>query len=231
MYPPSLFREDRVDVLHALIDTHPLGLLVTHGVGLRACHVPMLIDAAPAPFGTLFGHVARANPVLSDIGHERGGDDETDGNREATALAVFQGPQHYITPSWYPSKRDHGRVVPTWNYVGVHAEGRLRFHDDPAWVHAHLTALTDKQEQNRDEPWAVTDAPTEFVDSLLSGIVGFELTITHLVGTWKTSQNRPPVDQAGVVAGLRDVGSDAALAMADLVADRCATARSSDAAR
>ena len=221
MYPPSLFREDRVDVLHALIDTHPLGLLVTHGNGLRACHVPMLIDAAPAPFGTLFGHVARANPVLSDNGDTSG----------MLALAVFQGPQHYITPSWYPTKQDHGRVVPTWNYVGVHAEGRLRFHDDAAWVRAHLTALTNKQEKDRDEPWAVTDAPREFVDSLLPGIVGFELTITDLVGTWKTSQNRPPVDQAGVVAGLREVGSDTALEMADIVSGRSAIAPSSDVPR
>ncbi len=209
MYPPTLFREERVEVLHALVAAHPLGLLITRGGSrLRSCHVPMLAEPAPAPYGKLCGHVSRANPVLSDL------------DPDTPALAVFQGPAHYITPSWYPSKQDDGRVVPTWNYVGVQAEGTLRFHEDADWLRTHITALTDKQEEHRDEPWAVTDAPVEFIDRMLKGIVGFEMTITSLIGTWKVSQNRTPVDQAGVVAGLREVGSDAALAMADIVVEQ-----------
>ena len=209
MYAPPLFREDRVDLLRALIARHSLGMLVTLGTdGLRASQVPMIIDAAPEPFGTLRGHVARANPQRSDI-------DDT-----VAALAIFQGPQHYITPSWYSTKQETGRFVPTWNYVAVHAHGQLRVFDDAERVRALVTALTDQHERDRPQRWAVADAPKDFVDHQLRGIVGFEMTVERLEGTWKVSQNRPAADQSGVIQVLRETGSDDAQAIADLVAVR-----------
>lgn len=209
MYAPPHFREDRVDVLRALIARHSLGTLVTlSSGGLCASHVPMIIDAAPEPFGTLRGHVARANPQWSDI-------DDT-----VAALAVFQGPQHYISPSWYSTKQETGRVVPTWNYAAVHAHGRLRVFEDTEDLRALVTALTDRQELDRPQPWAVTDAPEGFVGHQLKGIIGFEMKIERLEGTWKVSQNRPASDQAGVIDGLRETGDDNARAIADLVAVR-----------
>jgi transcriptional regulator len=204
MYLPTHFEETRVPVLHALIRAHPLGALVTRGAaGLEANHLPFEIDPEPAPFGTLRGHVARANPVW----------------REGTgeALVIFQGPQTYVSPSWYPSKQDGGKVVPTWNYAVIHAYGVLRAIDDPAWLRAFVAKLTDRHEAARPDRWQVTDAPADYVDKLLGAIVGVELPIARLVGKWKVSQNRPAADRAGVVAGLESDGGDAARAMAALV--------------
>ncbi|MFO1363186.1 MAG: FMN-binding negative transcriptional regulator [Burkholderiales bacterium] len=204
MYLPKHFEETRVDVLHGLIRAHPLGTLVTAGAGgLEANHVPFEIDPDPAPFGTLRAHVARANPVWRD-----GAGD---------ALVIFQGPESYVTPSWYPTKRESGKVVPTWNYVAVHAYGRLRAIDDPAWLRAFVTRLTDRHEARRAAPWKVSDAPGDYVDQLLAAIVGIELPVARLLGKWKVSQNRPAADRAGVVAGLEGDGGDAARAMAAAV--------------
>ena len=190
MYVPSQFREDQVPVLHELIRQQPLAALVTStSGGLYASHLPLLIDPEPQPFGTLTGHLARANPHWQEA---------TPG---AEALAIFTGPQAYVTPSWYATKAETGKVVPTWNYAAVHAYGALRFFDDEARLLALVTRLTATHEGKRDQPWAVSDAPADFVRGMVRAIVGFELVITRLEGKWKMSQNRPPVDVGRVVDG------------------------------
>lgn len=202
MYDVGAFREQRIEVLHALIKAHPLATLVTHTAnGLEANHIPMLIDPEPTPRGTLRGHVARASPLWR----------ETDASKEV--LAIFHGPQGYITPSWYPSKEQHGKVVPTWNYAVVHAYGPLKIYDDAEWLRDVVTRLTGSQESKRDVPWHVTDAPAGYVDAMLKAIVGIEIPLTRLQGKWKMSQNRLPEDKAGVVAALEasDDGASAAL--------------------
>jgi len=206
MYLPKHFEETRVEVLHGLVRAHPLGALVTLGAdGLEANHIPFEIDSDPAPFGTLRGHVARANPVWREL------------SRGADALAIFQGAATYVSPSWYPTKQEGGKVVPTWNYAVVHAYGPLRAVDDPAWLRAFVERLTNRHESGRTAPWHVTDAPADYVDKMVTAIVGIELPVTRLLGKWKTSQNRPARDRAGVVAGLEQDGGDAASAMAALV--------------
>ena len=200
MYLPRHFEETRVEVLHALIREHPLGTLVTLGAdGLSANHIPIEVDPEPAPFGTLRGHVARANPVWRDS------------VADVAALVVFQGPSTYVSPSWYPSKRETGKVVPTYNYVVVHAYGHLRSIEDPVWLRHLVERLTARFEADRAEPWQVADAPASFIDAQLRAIVGLEIPITRLLGKWKVSQNRSAPDRAGVVHGLRaSVDSDAA---------------------
>jgi transcriptional regulator len=195
LYIPPLFKEDRIDVLHAAIRAAGLATLVTlREDGLIASHVPMLLDAEPAPYGTLLGHVARPNAQAR--GAVPG----------VQALAIFHGPDAYITPSWYATKRETGKVVPTWNYVAIHAYGPVEFFDDRERLRAVVTRLTERFETPRAEPWAVTDAPADFIDGMLKGIVGFALPIARLEGKWKMSQNRPPADRAGVVAGLESDG-------------------------
>lgn len=206
MYNPAHFREERLPVLHQLIRQHPLAALVTVGPeGLVANHIPMEIDPAGGALGTLRGHVARANPVWQAA-------------RDAEALAIFQGPQGYITPAWYPAKAEHGKVVPTWNYAVVHAHGPLRPIDDPAWLRAFVERLTDTHERGRPKRWHVSDAPDDFIERQLQGIVGIEIPISRLEGKWKMSQNRSAADRAGVVHGLRRAGDAPSLAMADGVA-------------
>jgi transcriptional regulator len=191
LYVPPLFKEDRVDVLHAAIRGSGLATLVTLTAdGLIASHVPMLLDLEPAPYGTLLGHVARPNP--QGRGAVAG----------VQALAIFQGPDAYVTPSWYATKRANGKVVPTWNYVAIHAYGPVEFFDAPDRLRAIVTRLTERQEAARAEPWAVSDAPPDFIDGMLRGIVGFALPIARLEGKWKMSQNRPAEDRAGVATGL-----------------------------
>jgi transcriptional regulator len=190
VYVPALFKEDRIDVLHDAIRRTGLATLVTLGPdGLIASHVPMLLDAEPRPNGTLVGHLARPNPQA------RGAIGE--------ALAIFQGPDAYITPSWYATKQRTGKVVPTWNYVAIHAYGPITFFDDTERLRDAVTRLTARQEAGRAQPWAVADAPADFINGMLRGIVGFALPITRLEGKWKMSQNRPAEDRAGVVEGLR----------------------------
>lgn len=211
MYNPAHFTEQRPAVLHALMRDHPLGALVTLGsTGLDANHLPFEFGPAPtatAPHGTLTAHVARANPVWKDF------------SADHEVLVIFQGPQAYITPSWYESKREHGKVVPTYNYCVVHAHGRLRAIDDPAWLHAMVTRLTARREASRPAPWAVADAPPDFIAKQLAAIVGIEIAVTRLVGKWKVSQNRNDADRAGVADGLAAAGSAEAASMARLVTD------------
>lgn len=204
MYLPSNFEERRVEVLHTLIRNQPLGLLVSHGAGgLQANSVPFLIDAGPAPLGTLRAHVARANPVWQEAAGE--------------VLVAFQGPQAYVSPGWYPSKAEHGKVVPTWNYVMVQARGRLRAIEDAAWLHALVSRLTTTHEATQARPWAVDDAPPAYIDTMLRAIVGIEIELTALVGKWKVSQNRGAADRDGVARGLDGQAGEDARAMAALV--------------
>jgi len=206
MYLPSHFEESRVAVLHELIRSHPLGALVTFGKdGLNANHIPFEVDPDPAPLGTLRAHVARANPVWREF------------SKDVEPLAIFQGPQIYITPSWYQTKKETGKVVPTFNYIVVHAYGVMRVVEDPAWLRQFVGGLTDRFEAARAQPWAVSDAPDDFIAMHLRAIVGLEITVTRLIGKWKTSQNRPAADQEGVVAGLRESDDAVSQAMAAAV--------------
>lgn len=206
MYLPSHFEEARSEVLHALMREHPFATLVSQGAnGLTANHLPLHLSTEGSPLGVLQGHVARANPLRQDAA-------------DSEALVIFHGPQAYVTPSWYATKREHGKAVPTWNYVVVHARGRLRFIDDPAWLRPQLETLVAQHEAGFAEPWQIADAPPDYIDSMLAAIVGIEITIADLTGKWKISQNQPAINRAGVVAGLRELGTDEAAAMADLVA-------------
>ena len=206
MYLPSHFEETRAEVLRQLIRSHPLGALVTFGAaGLNANHVPFEFDADPAPFGTLRAHVARVNPVWREF------------SKEVEPLVIFQGPQTYITPSWYQTKKETGKVVPTFNYIVVHAYGAMRVIEDAGWLRKFVGGLTDRFEAARAQPWAVSDAPEDFVAMQLRAIIGIEIAVTRLIGKWKTSQNRPAADQKGVVAGLRESDDAVAQAMAAAV--------------
>jgi transcriptional regulator len=208
MYQPPHFREDRIEVQHALIRAQSLGLLITAGRdGLQANPLPFLIDAGGSERGTLRAHLARANPQWLELA------------AVAECLVVFQGPQQYISPSLYATKREHGKVVPTWNYITVHAWGRPQVIDDVAWLRRQVNDLTLHKEGSRPAPWYVSDAPEPFVAAQLKGIVGIEIPIARIEGKWKVSQNRPAGDQAGVIAGLRGNGDDAET-MASLVAER-----------
>jgi transcriptional regulator len=206
MYLPPAFREDRIDVQHDLIRTHPLGLLITAGPGgLMANPVPFLVYAEEGERGTLRAHVSRANPVLQELA------------AVPECLIVFQGPQHYVTPSWYATKEESGKVVPTWNYVTVHAWGAPRVVDDGAWLRRQLEDLTRSQERARPAPWSIDDAPGDFIAAQMKGITGVEISITRIEGKWKLSQNRLQADRQGVADGLR-TQSEAGNAMADLIA-------------
>ena len=206
MYVPAHFEETRVEVIHRLIREHPLAVLVTLGSGgLNANHIPLEIDPEPAPFGTLRGHVARANPVWRDS------------SRDIETLAVFQGPQAYISPAWYQTKKETGKVVPTFNYIVAHAYGSLRIIEDEAWLRSFVERLTTRHESGRAEPWKVSDAPEDFIKTQLRAIVGLELPVSRLVGKWKVSQNRPAVDREGVVRGLGAMNDANAAAMSRLV--------------
>jgi len=209
MYNPSHFREQRVEVLYDLIRKNRLATLVTMGPeGLTANHIPMILRPDPAPFGTLTGHVARANAVWRDS------------RPDVAALAIFQGPDSYISPSWYPSHQDTGRVVPTWNYAVVHAYGALRTVEDPAWLESHVRELTSLEEASIPQPWSPDQAPSDFLNAMIKGIVGLEIAVTRLEGKWKVNQNRLPQDRAGAIQGLRALGDPASETMADLIAER-----------
>jgi transcriptional regulator len=200
MYVPKHFEETRVEVLHALIRRHPLGTLVAvTPQGLDASHIPFEIDPDPAPYGTLRGHVAKANPLWQSLA------------AAPETLVVFQGSDAYVSPSWYVAKQEHGKVVPTWNYAVavVHAHGTARVVHDAAWLRTLVTALTDHHEEDRADRWRVTDAPAEYVEKMLAAIVGIEIPIARLQGKWKLSQNRSPADRRGVGAGLESEGRSA----------------------
>ncbi len=191
MYVPKYHEESNVAVLHALIASQPLGTWVTHGDGeLLVNHIPFLLNRSRGEHGTLIGHVARANPAWHSF------------SKSISSVVVFQGPQAYISPSWYPSKHAHGKAVPTWNYAVVHAHGLPQAIEDREWLLQHVSQLTEVHEAEQALPWKVSDAPPEFTEKLLGAIVGREIPIAKLVGKWKVSQNRPSPDRLGTVAGL-----------------------------
>jgi transcriptional regulator len=206
MYQPLPHRQDQLEAQHALIRSHPLGLLISHGAqGLEANSIPFLVDPQASKLGTLQAHMARANGQWRSL------------SEASDVLVVFQGPDHYITPSWYATKQETGKVVPTWNYVMVQARGRPRVIEDPVWLRRQIEALTRSQESARPAPWAVGDAPEAFIDMQIKAIVGLEIEIVDISGKWKVSQNRPVADRAGVMAGLDAMGDEASREMAAIV--------------
>ncbi|MER8834522.1 FMN-binding negative transcriptional regulator [Mesorhizobium sp. M0909] len=201
MYQPPHFQETRQDVLHGLIRSHPLGLLVSNGAeGPIANAIPFLLDPDVPPNGRLRAHLAKANPqwrLLAD-------------NPLAPVLVVFQGADAYVTPSWYETKRETGKVVPTWNYAIVQVRGIVTVIEDQDWLAGQISDLTMSQEGSRSAPWAVTDAPAPFIQSQIKGIVGLEIEITEISGKWKVSQNRPAADRIGVAEGLESETANSA---------------------
>ena len=214
MYLPPSFREPRTEVMHDLIEAHPLGVVVTSSAGgLFATHMPWVLDRTVGPLGTLRGHIARSNP------HHR-----LD-NGTAEGLVIFSGPHAYVSPSWYPSTTDHGRVVPTWNYVAVHAYGTVRFVDEAEYVLRNVEALTRRHEAGRERPWSIQDAPVEYLAGLAKAVIGLEVPIARLEGKWKLSQNREARDAEGVASGLAASADAREREVARLVAERLAARR------
>lgn len=206
MYVPAAFAQPRLALMHELMHAYPFATLVAQTeAGLLANHQPLLLGEADGQFGVLRGHLARANPMGAQV---------ADGAR---VLVIFQGPDAYVSPSWYPSKAEHGKVVPTWNFAAVHCQAVLRLRREPEWLREHLGALTDTFEQGRAEPWSVHDAPDGFIDALANGVTGMELTIESIEGKWKLSQNRGDADREGVIEGLAASGDPGAMAVAHMM--------------
>jgi|SRR5271170_1733613 len=209
MYIPRANQEDRIPVIHKLMEDQPFASLITMGTsGLFASHIPMVLEQDGTPLGRLKGHISRANQQWKEH------------SPSVEALAIFSGPQHYITPSWYPEKRETGKVVPTWNYVVVHAYGHLKVIGDSEWLMAHLESLVNIHEASFPAPWKIGDAPADYVASQVKGIVGLEMAIERLEGKWKVSQNRSERDRVGVAEGLADLNTEESLAMKALVEKR-----------
>jgi transcriptional regulator len=198
VYVPEHFRETRIDVLQAFVERHPLATLVAvTPAGLTANHIPLRAQLAPQGGGVLRGHIARANTLWREL------------QPGAAVLAIFTGADGYISPMWYPSKREHGKVVPTWNYATVHVRGSIAFIDDAGWLRQFVTSLTDLHEGGRSERWHVSDAPADYIEGMLRAIVGFEITVTDVLAKFKGSQNRPAADRAAVAEALRAAGRSA----------------------
>lgn len=209
MYTPTQFQEKNIDVMHQLIDKNPLATLVTlSSQGINANHIPLQLISKSSGWGTLHGHIARSNPIWTDY------------EKNTDALAIFQGPNAYISPSWYPSKKENPKVVPTWNYVVVHAYGRIRIIDDASWLYSHLDQFSQQHETIFPEPWKISDAPAEFTSKLIENLLGIEINISRLIGKWKVSQNQSAQNRHGVVEGLRRLDSSAAKEMAAIVNSR-----------
>lgn len=205
MYTPAYTAETRPERLHQLVREFPLGQLVTHGPqGLDANVLPFLLDVQPDGSAVLRAHAARANPVWRECAGTQ-------------VMALFQGPQAYVSPNWYPSKAEDGRAVPTWNYIVVQAHGPLVVHDDVAWMRQFLTRLTARHEAAQPRPWRLEDAPPGYLDAMLRGVVGLEIPVASWQGKWKMSQNHPQPNRDGVARGLRERGDDQARAVADWV--------------
>lgn len=195
MYVPEHFRETRIEVLRAFVERHSFGTLVAvTPEGITANHIPMQLLFGPDGPGLLRGHIARANPLWRLL--EPG----------ASVLAIFIGPDHYVSPSWYPSKHEHGEAVPTWNYATVHVKGHIRFIDDPGWLRTLVESLTDEHERQSVNRWRITDAPADYIAGMLRAIVGFEIPVSAIEGKFKGSQNRSAADRAGVAEALRAAG-------------------------
>jgi transcriptional regulator len=207
MYLPPHFAEDDGPTLHDFMRRHGFATLVTlNRGGLVGTHLPLLHDSEPAPNGRLLGHLARANGQWRDI------------DSSAAALAIFAGPQAYVSPAWYATKAETGKVVPTWNYAAVHAYGRLRIVEDAAWLADLVRRLTDRHESERPQPWKVSDAPEDYIRAQLKGIVGIEMAVERLEGKWKLSQNRPDRDRLGAERGLSETGHANSIAVAAMMA-------------
>ncbi|HEX4137516.1 MAG TPA: FMN-binding negative transcriptional regulator [Bryobacteraceae bacterium] len=212
MYNSALFAEDRLDVLQDFIRAHPFGTLVANGPEFpEASHLPIFLDASSG-LGTSAGllrcHVTRNNPLVKLL---EGG---------PRVLVIFTGAHHYVTPNWYPSRKEYGKVVPTWNYVAVHATGTARLFEDTPSLLRHVSELTDSHEAGFAEHWSVNDAPPGYVETLSRGIVGVEVAIDRIEGKWKVNQNRPEADQLGVIDGLDALGSPVGREMADVMRKR-----------
>lgn len=200
MYTPSHFEKASTSAIRSLIAAHPLATLVTQSSdGLGAEHIPMLFVES-GPQVVLHGHVAKANPVWQQV------------RESGEVLVIFQGPNRYISPKWYPSKLEHGKVVPTWNYLVVHAHGTIHWLHDSVWLRNHVEAASTAHE-SPDSPWRLSDAPSDFIDRMLASIVGFEIQVSALKGKWKLSQNRTEADRRGVVEALKSQDSSVAAEM------------------
>jgi transcriptional regulator len=209
MYLPKHFEESRIDILRAFIHGNPFATLVANtSQGLVANHIPMELEPGSETLGVLRGHIARANPLWKIC------------PENAEVLTIFQGADSYITPSWYPSTRESGKTVPTWAYAVVHTYGPVRFVYDKNWLHSLVSRLTDKQEASRPVPWAVTDAPADFVGRLLDAIVGIEIPVARVEGKWKVDQHKKPADRHGVVLGLQANGDMASKQLAEFLIER-----------
>ena len=205
MYVPKQFREERPEVLTAAMQDIQLASLVSYfEQDYHVTHLPMVARSGDDGL-VLESHVARANPhwkALREPHH---------------SIAIFQGPQAYVSPSWYASKREHQKVVPTWNYIAVHASGSLEAIEDGDWIMRHLNDLTDANEKRREHPWKMDDAPSDYIEGMVRAIVGLRLRVSHVVGSWKMIQHRPQSDRQGVIDGLRDTGAPADLVVADIM--------------
>ena len=208
MYVPKHFEQSRLSVLHAFMREHPFVTLITDGVdGIEANHVPVILDTTCGELGTLQGHVARANPVWQQV------------SPGADVLAIFQGANAYVSPSWYPSMKKHGKGVPTWNYLVVHAKGKVRWIQEPDWLLTFLETLTDSHEKNLATRWKVSDAPSDYIEAMMKCIVGFEIVATEVKGKWKLSQNRDNSDRLGVISALAKSSDQAACVVAEMMAE------------
>jgi transcriptional regulator len=206
MYIPKHFEVTDSGAIYALIKDYPLATLITFSKGrINANHIPLNLSISTEPCMKLQGHVSRSNPLLNDI------------DAEVETLAIFLGPNAYISPSWYATKKESGKVVPTWNYVAVHAYGNLKIVDDTDWLRTQLETLTKQHEANLLEPWSIHDAPTEFTNKLMESIIGIEMRVARLLGKWKVSQNQPVPNKEGVVKGLQASNQLGSLEMAKLI--------------
>lgn len=202
MYTPKHFSAPNNEALHDLMRAYPFATLVTTSAsGLNVNHLPLYLDGK----GVLSGHLARANPLWQEV------------ENELDVLAIFHGPNAYVSPSWYPTKASTGMVVPTWNYVVAHARGKLRVINDENWLRSHLEALTAQHEAVFEQPWRLDDAPAGFIEKLVQAVVGIEIEMTELTGKWKVSQNQPLENQLGVMHGLNKAGNTQAHEMATVV--------------
>jgi transcriptional regulator len=206
MYVPAINAQYDPEVLYAFMTAHPFAILVTASAeGVVATHLPLVLDRTTGAHGTLEGHLARANPQSRQM------------STGMEALVIFPGPNAYISPTWYPSKAEHGKVVPTWNYIAIHAYGELRIRDDPGFLRAHLDRLSAQHESSRRQPWAPSDAPPAFIEQQQRAIVAFQLVLSRLEGKWKMSQNRSDRDIDGVVTGLAMSPEPADRAVSEIV--------------
>jgi len=206
LHIPKSNQETNISTLHSVIKENPFAAWTTISEGkITANHIPFVLDENKGEFGTLTGHVARANPIWKTF------------SKDLESVIIFQGDHSYITPSWYPTKKEHGKAVPTWNYAVVHAYGNPNVIEDREWLLTHVNELTDTHESNQKQPWKVSDAPDEYINKLVKAIVGIEIPINRLVGKIKLGQNRSKSDQLGMVEGLSNEDSSQARSLANML--------------